>query len=129
MDIIIGGIVLLIVFILILSMPKGYKCPKCGTRTQEIQSTKTIDLTKQKKDGSNDRRYKEKYYDRVTIECKKCKNVFEAVKIKKQKDATEWHKEGDELADKIAKHMRDKAKKNPEYAKSMKEVQKFIDEE
>jgi hypothetical protein len=47
--------------------------------------------------------------------------------LKKDPQLTKWVKDGDELADKIAKHMRAKAKKDPAYKASMKSVQDFID--
>ena len=47
--------------------------------------------------------------------------------LKKDPQLTKWVKDGDDLANKIAKHMRAKAKKDPAYKASMKSVQDFID--
>ena len=38
-------------------LTKGYKCSKCGTRTSEVKSSRYVDTTPRKKDGTRDKRY------------------------------------------------------------------------
>ena len=95
MEILIGGLILFVIFIIYL-FTLGYKCPECGNRTKEVQSSKTIDWTTKKKDGSRDERYNKVESVKVTIKCKKegCENVFETDEKKSLLGFSEAYKRG-----------------------------------
>ena len=63
------GVVLALIF-------SGHKCPHCGKRNKEVVSSKFVDTTVKKSDGSNDKRYKKTGFYRNKIICQSCNKSF-----------------------------------------------------
>jgi len=67
---------------------RGYKCPKCGTRTPEVEEKDWVDKTTKKGDGTKDKRYNTIGHFLLTIKCSNetCGHTFQTIESNSSED-------------------------------------------
>jgi|TARA_B100000315_G_C14474217_1_gene539818 hypothetical protein len=67
---------------------RGYKCPKCGTRTSEVEEKDWVDKTPEKGDGTKDKRYNTIGHFLLTIKCSNetCGHTFQTIENNSSED-------------------------------------------